>query len=183
MPYIIAGAVVLLIAVWLIITYNRLVSEKLKVENQWSQIDIVLKQRADTVPNLVSVVSAYAQHEKDVFASVTSSREKYMNAKTPSESVAAYSTLSSDIAKLMAVAENYPELKANGNFLDLQKQLAGLEGKLADFRQFFNDTVMRYNNLVMIFPSSIAAKLFHFEKKDFFTVSDEEKASPRADFR
>ena len=153
-------------------TYNKLVSERLKVDNQWSQIDIVLKQRNDTIPNLVKIVEGYATHEKELLENVTEARNRYVGAGTPEQSVHAASQLSNAMSRLFAVAENYPDLKANANFMDLQNRYYGMENKIADFRQFYNDTVMRYNRLILTFPSSVIAGMFHFEQRSFFQVEE-----------
>lgn len=185
MEYIIIGvvaAVLLGVIGYFISAYNKLVKERLKVDNQWSQIDIVLKQRNDTVPNLLNVVSGYAAHEKELFQSVTDARSRYMNAKNADESVRAAADISNGIGRLFAVAENYPELKADANFMALQEKLSALEEKAADFRQFYNDTVMRYNRLVLIFPSSLTAKIFGFKTRSFFNVDDSEKSVPEVKF-
>ena len=175
-------ALVLLGIAYGINTYNTLVSERLKVDNQWSQVDIVLKQINDTIPNLVSIVSGYAAHEKELLENVTQARNQYMQAKTPESAVHAAGNLSDVMTEFFAVAENYPELKANQNFLQLQQSYLDLQNKAADFRQFFNDMVMRYNRLVLSFPSSIIAVLFHFEERSFFEVKKEEKQTPEIQF-
>ena len=163
-------------------TYNRLISEQLKVDNQWSQVDIVLKQRNDTIPNLVNIVEGYAVHEKDLLENVTQARNQYMQAANPEEALRGAADLRDAMGKFFAVAENYPELKANESFLDLQQKYYSLEAKAADFRQFYNDTVMRYNRLVMSFPSSLVAKLCHFEKRSFFEAGEDLSQSPEIRF-
>ena len=173
----------LLSAAWYAVsTYNKLVSERLKVDNQWSQIDIVLKQRNDTIPNLVKIVEGYATHEKELLEHVTEARNRYVGAETPEQSVHAASELSTALGRLFAVAENYPDLKANANFMDLQNRYYGMESKIADFRQFFNDTVMRYNRLILTFPSSVIAGMFHFEQRSFFQVEETDKQAPTIQF-
>ena len=144
MPYIIIGAVVLLIVLYVISTYNKLVNERLKVDNQWSQINIVLKQRTDLIPNVVNTVSGYASHEKEIFNNLSEARARSMSAKTPADEMKAAGEMSAALGRLFAVAEAYPDLKANVNFLELQKQLSSIEKKIADFRQFYNDTFMRF---------------------------------------
>ena len=174
--------ILLALVIYVISAYNKLVQERLKVDNQWSQIDIVLKQRSDTVPNLVRVVSGYASHEKELLESVTQARARYLSAKDTNTSVRAAADLSDGLSRIMAVAENYPDLRSNTNFLDLQKRLADLEGKIADFRQFYNDTVMRYNRLTAVFPSNLIAGIFGFAPREFFRADDASKAAPEVRF-
>ena len=162
--------------------YNDLVSERLKVENQWSQIDIVLKQRNDTIPNLVQIVQGYAIHEKELLEHVTQARSQYMKAGNGESAVRAAGNLSDVMSKFFAVAEGYPELTANRNFMELQNQYFDLERKAADFRQLYNDTAMRYNRLVLSFPSSMIAGIFHFQQKPFFEVQEDVSKSPEIRF-
>ena len=159
-------------------TYNKLVSERLKVDNQWSQIDIVLKQRNDAIPNLVKIVSGCAVHEKELLENVTRARNQYLQAGTPEEAMQVAGALSEAMTGFFAVAENYPELKTNENFLQLQQAYLELEKKAADFRQFFNDTVMRYNRVVLSFPTSLIASMFRFAPRDFFQVSEDVSRPP-----
>ena len=182
MGIVIVLVLILALVLYGISAYNKLAQERLKVDNQWSQIDIVLKQRSDTIPNLVQVVSAYAAHEKELLERISEARSRYMSAKSPDASVRAAADLSDGLSRLMAVAENYPELKSNANFMDLQKRLADLENKIADFRQFYNDTVMRYNRLIVTVPSSLIAKMFGFTQREFFRVEEAEKAAPEIRF-
>ena len=160
MIFIILIALVILLLIWGIATYNRLVTERLKVQTQWSQIDVVLKQRFDLIPNLVETVKGYAAHEKETMQAVTE----------------ASTELSGAMGRLMAVAESYPELKANQNFLHLQQQLSAIEEKLANYRQFYNDMVLRYDRLLETVPTNLIAKMFHFKKEEFFKVEEAEKA-------
>ncbi len=181
-PLIVVGVIVLILVIWLIVSYNKLVSEKLKVEDQWSQIDVVLKQRADVIPNLVNTVKGYAEHEKDLLENVTQARSQYLNAGNQKEAIQASDALSQLLNRLMAVAEAYPDLKANNNFMELQRQIHNLEEKIADFRQFYNDTVLRYNRRIELFPSNIVARLFHFQRQDFFKVEEADKTVPDVQF-
>ena len=175
-------ALLLFVLLYVVSIYNRLVSERLKVYNQWSQIDIVLKQRSDTIPALVEVVRGYAAHEKTLLEEVSRARSSYMNAESPEQSIQAASELDRAMHRLFAVAESYPELKASAAFLDLQQRCSAMENKLADFRQFFNDTVMRYNQQVLTFPSSIIAKLFNFEQRPFFQADETDRQAPTIQF-
>lgn len=186
MTGIITTCLIVALLVWLglyiVSTYNRLVSERLKVDNQWSQIDVVLKQRADTIPSLVEIVKGYVAHEKELLEEVTRARAGYVNAATPEQSVRAAGELNRAMGRLFAVAEGYPELKANTAFIDLQNRYAAMENKIADFRQFFNDMVMRYNQQVLTFPSSLIANLFHFEQRSFFRVDENDRQVPTIKF-
>lgn len=185
MEFIVKAAVVLIvlgIVAYFISTYNKLIKERLKVDNQWSQIDIVLKQRNDVIPNLMNTVSGYASYEKELFQEITRARTRYSDAKSTDQSVQAASDVSRCIDRLFAIAENHPEIKANTNFVDLQKQISALEEKIADFRQFYNDTVMRYNRLILMFPSNIVARVTGFEERKFFIVDDTEKIVPEIKF-
>ena len=178
MIFIIILIVTLIISllIWGIATYNRLVTERLKVQTQWSQIDVVLKQRFDLIPNLVETVKGYAAHEKEALQAVTDARSRYLGAADTEGQMQASTELSGAMSRLMAVAESYPELKANQNFLHLQQQLSAMEEKLANYRQFYNDTVLRYDRLLETVPTNLIAKMFHFRKEEFFKVEEAEKA-------
>lgn len=176
MIFIILIALVILLLIWGIATYNRLVTERLKVQTQWSQIDVVLKQRFDLIPNLVETVKGYAAHEKEALQAVTDARSRYLSAADTSGQMKASTELSGAMGRLMAVAESYPELKANQNFLHLQQQLSAIEEKLANYRQFYNDMVLRYDRLLETVPTNLIAKIFHFKKEEFFQVEEAEKA-------
>lgn len=166
---------VALLLIWGVVTYNHLVTARLKVQTQWSQIDVVLKQRFELIPNLMETVKGYAAYEKEALQAVTDARSRYLSAADAQGQMKASAELSGAVSRLMAVAESYPELKANQNFLHLQQQLSGMEEKLADYRQFYNDTVLRYDRLLETVPSNLIAKLFHFEKAEFFRVEEAEK--------
>ena len=177
MIFIIILIVTLIISllIWGIATYNRLVTERLKVQTQWSQIDVVLKQRFDLIPNLVETVKGYAAHEKETLQAVADAHSRYLGAKDAEGQMKASTELSGAIGRLMALAESYPELKANQNLLHLQQQLASMEEKLANYRQFYNDTVLRYDRLLETIPTNLIAKMFHFKKEEFFKVEDAQK--------
>ena len=168
--------------IWGIATYNRLVTERLKVHTQWSQIDVVLKQRFDLIPNLVETVKGYAAHEQAVLQAVADARSRYLSAADTEGQMKASTELSGVVGRLMAVAESYPELKANRNFLHLQQQLAAVEEKLANYRQFYNDTVLRYDRLLETVPTNLIARMFHFQKEEFFQVEEAEKAKATIEF-
>ena len=168
-------ALIILLLIWGIATYNRLITERLKGQTQWSQIDVVLKQRFDLIPNLVETVKGYAAHEKETLQAVADAHSRYLGAKDAEGQMKASTELSGAIGRLMALAESYPELKANQNFLHLQQQLASMEEKLANYRQFYNDTVLRYDRLLETIPTNLIAKMFHFKKEEFFKVEDAQK--------
>ena len=174
--------IILIIIVALVLLYNGLVTSRNKVKNAWAQIDVQLNRRADLIPNLVETVKGYAGHEKSVFEDVTAARAGLMNANGVKEISDANNQLSSTLKTLFAVAENYPELKANENFKELQSQLAQTEDKITYSRQFYNDTVLMYNNKCQTFPSNIIANLFRFKEADFFEVAGEARSVPKVEF-
>ena len=178
--------ILIVIIIALIVTivglYNGLVTARNKVKNAWAQIDVQLNRRADLIPNLVETVKGYAGHEKTVFEDVTAARAGLMNANGVKEINEANNQLSETLKTLFAVAENYPELKANENFKELQAQLAETEDKIAYSRQFYNDTVLMYNNKCQTFPSNIVANLFGFKEADFFEAAGEARSVPKVEF-
>ena len=174
--------IIIIIIVAAIALYNGLVTARNKVKNAWAQIDVQLNRRADLIPNLVETVKGYAGHEKTVFEDVTAARAGLMNANGVSEISEANNQLSSTLKTLFAVAENYPELKANENFKELQAQLSQTEDKIAYSRQFYNDCVLMYNNKCETFPSSIFAGMFNFKQADFFEAAGEARSVPKVEF-
>ena len=174
--------IIIIILVAIVAIYNGLVTARNKVKNAWAQIDVQLNRRADLIPNLVETVKGYAGHEKTVFEDVTAARAGLMNAKGVKEINEANNQLSETLKTLFAVAENYPELKANENFKELQAQLAETEDKIAYSRQFYNDTVLMYNNKCQTFPSNIVANLFGFKEADFFEAAGEARSVPKVEF-
>lgn len=162
--------------------YNKLVAYSVRVDNSWAQIDVQLKKRFDLIPNLVETVKGYATHEKTTLEEVTKWRSAAMSAKTPEEAMENNQKLSKAIVNLFATAEQYPDLKADQSFLDLQAQLRDIESKIAISRQFYNDTVMKYNEYVIRFPSNIFASLFHFTQKKYYEIEETEKAVPQVKF-
>lgn len=170
------GAVVLLAAVFLIGIYNSLVQLRQRVQNAWSQVDVQLKRRYDLIPNLVNSVKGYAQHEKSTFESVTQARNIAISAGNIKEQSQAENILSGALRSLFAVAEAYPELKANTNFLQLQAELSDTESKIAFARQFYNDTVQKFNTKIEIFPNNLAAGRLGFSMVDYFTLQSEPDA-------
>ena len=181
MWWIVLGIIAILV-IWVIVIYNTLVQNKNKVKNAFSQIDTQLQRRFDLIPNLIETVKGYATHEKELLEKVTKARSTYMNATTNNEKIEAENTLSSTLKSLFAVAENYPELKANTNFLQLQNDLRTTEDKVAYSRQFYNDTVTRYNNSLAIFPNNIVAGIFNFTEETLFKVEDAAKEVPKVQF-
>ncbi len=182
LPLIIIGAIILIVIIWIASTYNKLVSFSVRVDNGWAQVDVQLKKRFDLIPNLVETVKGYATHEKSTFEEVTKWRSAAMSAKTPEEAMENNAKLSHAIVNLFATAEQYPDLKANQNFLDLQSQLQDIESKIAVSRQFYNDTAMKYNEYVMHFPSNIIASMFKFSNKKYFEIQEADKAVPQVKF-
>jgi LemA protein len=158
--------------------YNTLVRLRNRSENAWAQVDVQLRRRYDLIPNLVETVKGYAKHEKETFQNVTEARAKAINAQTVREQGEAENMLTGALKSLFAVVENYPDLKANQNFLMLQEELAGTEGKIAYARQFYNDSVMKFNMKQQIFPSNIVASMFNFKEKEYFEIEEAEAKEP-----
>ena len=175
---IIVGAVVLMG----IAMYNSLITLRNRCDNAWSQVDVQLRRRYDLIPNLVETVKGYAKHEREVFEKVTQARTAAMNAQTVKDQGEAENMLSGALKSLFAVVENYPDLKANQNFLMLQEELAGTEGKIAYARQFYNDQVMKFNMKQEIFPSNIIANMFGFKDREYFEVAEAEREPVKVDF-
>lgn len=167
--------IAVLLAVYLIGTYNGLVILKTRIQEALSGIDVQLKRRADLIPNLVETVKGYAKHEKQVFENVTKARSALMSADSLSQKAEANAGLTTALKSLFAVAESYPELKASTNFQDLQRQLEDTEDKVAYSRQFYNSNVLDFNTRLQIFPSSIIANMFGFKQAEFFAATDEER--------
>ncbi len=167
---IIAVIIIVGILLYVVLTYNRLITLRNRIKNAWAQIDVQLKRRYDLIPNLVETVKGYAKHERGVFENVTNARARAIGASTVKEQGEAENQLSGALKTLFAVAENYPELKANQNFMMLQEELAGTEGKIAYARQFYNDNVMQYNILREKTPSNIIAGIFNFGPQEMFEI-------------
>ncbi|MFT4313328.1 MAG: LemA family protein [Candidatus Woesearchaeota archaeon] len=181
MGWIIAGAVVIfLLFIWIL--YNSLIRVKNQVENAWAQIDVQLKRRADLIPNLIETVKGYVKHEKGVLTEVTKARTQLMNAGSVSDKAQADNMLAGTLKSLFAVAENYPDLKANQNFLQLQEELAGTENKVSYARQHYNDMVMKFNTKIQLFPNNIFANVLRFTQKDMFKASTEERKNVKVSF-
>jgi LemA protein len=183
---IIVGVIVLLLVVWLFATYNGLVRLRNQTKNAWSQIDVQLKRRHDLIPNLVETVKGYAAHERQTLEAVTQARNIAVGAvgKGVGEQAKAEGGLSGALARLFAVAEQYPNLKANENFLALQEELSSTENKISFSRQFYNDSVLNYNNKTQTAPSNIVAGMFGFKSGEFFQVeTPAEKEAPKVSFK
>ena len=180
--WIILGIVVVII-IALIAIYNSLVTLRLRVKNAWSQIDVQLQRRFDLIPNLVETVKGYMQHESEVLTRVAELRTSWANAKTVDEKAKLDNQLSESLKTIMAVAENYPDLKANQNFNELQTELTNTENKISYSRQFYNDTVTRYNTKLEVFPSNVVASMFHFTAEELFEVDNAEaRKNVKVDF-
>ena len=179
---IIIFAVIILLIFYGIGVYNKLVNSRNKVKDQWAQIDVQLKRRADLIPNLVETVKGYAKHEKNTLAEVIEARNKFVSAGSINEEIEANNQLTGALNKLFALSESYPELKANQNFISLQNDLKDTEDKISYARQFYNDTVLTYNNLVQMFPSNIIANMFKFEVYEFFKIEEKEKEVQKVSF-
>jgi LemA protein len=179
---IILGLIVVVV-LWLVGMYNALVRLRNQVKDAWAQIDVQLKRRFDLIPNLVETVKGYMTHERETLDSVTQARAAAAGAKTVGERGAAESGLTAALGRLFAVAEAYPDLKANQNFLALQEELSSTENKISFARQFYNDTVMNFNNKIQMFPSNIVAGMFNFIQSEFFELKDEgERETPKVSF-
>lgn len=176
-------AILGLVVVALISIYNSLVRSRNQVDNAWSQIDVQLKRRHDLVPNLVETAKGYMKHERETFEAITNARSAAMGAKTVAETAQAEGQLAGALSKFLLVVENYPELKANQNFLALQEELTSTENKIAFSRQNYNDQVLFYNNRIQMFPSNVVAGTFGFTKRDFFEVETAlEREPPKVSF-
>ena len=176
-------SILVLVILYLITAYNSLIGLRNQVKNAWSQIDVQLKRRHDLIPNLVETAKGYMKHERETFEYVTKARSDATSARGVPEIVQAESKLSDAISRFMAVVENYPELKANQNFLAVQEELASTENKIAFARQAYNDAVLFLNNKIEMFPSNIIAQMFTFRKEVFFETGDtSERAVPKVSF-
>lgn len=181
MGFIFIGAAALLL-LYLIGTYNGFIVLRARIQEALSGIDVQLKRRADLIPNVVETVKGYAKHEKEVFEQVTKARSSLMSAGSMQEKAQANDNLSGALKSLFAVAESYPELKANQNFQDLQRQLEDTEDKVAYSRQFYNSNVLEYNTKVQMFPGNVLAGMFGFKENEFFVANEEERKSVKVSF-
>lgn len=176
--------VVILVAIvgFVIATYNELVQLRNKVKNSFAQIDTQLQRRFDLIPNLVETVQGFASHEKELLENVTASRSGYMNAGTNQEKLAMNNQLTAGLRSLFAVAENYPELKSNTNFLNMQEELSETEDKIMFSRQFYNDAVTMYNNKIQMFPGSLVAGMFGFVEEELYDADEKANEVPHVKF-
>ena len=174
--------IVVLLVLWVISTYNSLVTLRNKVKDQWAQIDTVLKRRFDLIPNLVETVKGYAKHESETLEAVIAARNTYVSASAPEDQMKADGELTKAISKLFALSEAYPELKANENFNSLQKELSETEDKIQYARQFYNDIVRKYNTKRETFPTVLIAGMLGFKEVNFFEASAEERQNVQVKF-
>jgi LemA protein len=176
------GVVVVILA-WVAGAYNGLVRLRNQLENAWAQIDVQLKRRHDLIPNLVETVKGYAAHESQTLEKVIQARNMAVSAKTVGDRAEAENVLTGALKSLFAVAEAYPDLKANSEFMRLQEELTSTENKVAFARQFYNDTVMTYNTHIEVFPTNFIATMFNFGRREFFEVkAEDERAAPQVKF-
>ena len=180
-PYIIGGIIAVL-AIWFISAYNGFIKLKNMIEEAFSTMDVYMKKRYDLIPNIVETVKGYAKHESETFEKVVAARNMAQNATTAEGKIEGENALNQTLKNLFALAESYPELKANQNFLDLQGQLQSIEGEIANSRKYYNAVVKDYNTKRETFPSTIIASMFHFEKKPMFDIAAEERANVKVQF-
>ena len=176
-------AVVVLLAVFAISLYNRFVQLRNRIDNAWAQVDVVLRRRYDLIPNLVETVKGYAAHERETFERVVQARNAAAAATTVEQQGQAENMLTGALRQLFAVAEAYPELKANANFQQLQGEITTTEGQIATARQIFNDTVLNYNNAIQTFPGVVIAGPFGFKQREFLEMEEAARAVPQVDFK
>jgi len=180
---IIVAVVLVLLIAFVIGAYNALIRLRNQVDNSWSQIDVQLKRRHDLIPNLVETAKGYMKHERGTFEAITNARSQAMGAKTVSEASKAEGVLGEALSKFMLVVENYPDLKANQNFLAVQEELTSTENKISFARQSYNDQILFFNNKIQMFPSNIIANMFNFTKRDFFEIeAPAEREVPKVSF-
>ena len=179
----IAIAIIVLLIIWIIGIYNGLVSSRQKVDNAWSQIDVTLQRRFDLIPNFVETVKGYMNHESETFEKITALRTSWANSSSVEEKANLNNELSGALKTIMAVSENYPDLNSNTNFSELSEELRNTENKIAFSRQFYNDSVTRYNTKLELFPSNIVANMFNFKPKSLFAAeSAEARKNVKVDF-
>jgi len=179
---IVIAVLLVLLALYAIVTYNGLVGLRNRIENAWAQIDVQLKRRYDLIPNLVETVKGYASHERETLDAVITARNAGINATGPEQQAAAENQLTGALKSLFALSEAYPDLKANQNFSQLQEELTGTEGRIAYARQFYNDTVYRYNTKIQSFPSNVLAGSFRFSEREYFQADDESRGPTQVSF-
>ena len=182
MVYIVIGVIVLLIILWILLTYNSFIKLNNQVKEAFSTMDVYLKKRWDLIPNIVETVKGYAKHEKETLESVIKMRNSAYDKMSDGEKVDANKKISSAIPKIMALAESYPELKANENFVDLQNQLSKIEEDIAQSRKYYNGTVKILNNKVQMIPTNIIASIFGFKSKEMYEIDEEERQNVKVEF-
>jgi len=183
MYLIIILVVLIVLGLWVVMIYNGLVRLKVRTNEAWSDIDVQLKRRYDLIPNLINTVKGYATHERELFEKVTKARANAMNAQNPEEKAGAENMLTGALKSLFAVSENYPDLKANENFLELQRELSDTENKIQASRRFYNGNVRDLNTKIQVFPDSIVANMLKIGKREFFEIEDaKEKETPKVEF-
>jgi len=175
-------AVVVVLAGFIIGGYNNMVRASESVDNKWSQVETDLQRRADLIPNLVNTVRGYASHESAVFQQVSDARARLAGAQNPEEAIAANDALTAGLGRLLAIAEAYPDLKANTNFIQLQDELAGTENRIAVSRKDYNDEVKTYNQMIKVFPTNILAGIFNFGEKPYFEAAEGSDVAPTVNF-
>ena len=180
--FLILLALVVVIGLYVVITYNGLVALRNKIENAWAQIDVQLKRRYDLIPNLVETVKGYAAHERETLDAVVKARNMAMAATGPHDQAQAENMISGALKSLFALSEAYPDLKANQSFLNLQEELTGTEGRIAYARQYYNDTVVRFNTRIQSFPANLLAAQFKFEEREYFEVDEVDRGPVAVDF-
>jgi LemA protein len=180
---ILIAVVVVLLIIWLITAYNGLIRRRNQIENAWSQIDVQLKRRLDLIPNLVETVKGYAAHERETLDAVIKARNSAIAAPdTPHDQANADSQLTGALRQVFALSEAYPDLKANQNFLALQEELTATEGRVAYARQFYNDSVLEYNNKLQQFPTMYFARMLKFDRREYFEADEAARSAPAVDF-
>jgi LemA protein len=175
-------AIVVIVGLYVMVTYNGLVSLRNRIENAWAQIDVQLKRRYDLIPNLVETVKGYAAHERGTLEAVIQARNMAMAASGPHDQAEAENMITGALKSVFALSEAYPDLKANTNFLSLQEELSGTEGRIAYARQYYNDSVVRYNTKIQSFPANAVASRFRFAEREYFEADDESRGTVAVDF-
>ncbi len=176
------GGLVILVGAWLVVVYNGLIKARNRTDEAWADIDVQLKRRHDLIPNLVSTVKGYATHERELFENVTQARSQAMQAQSPKDQAQAENMLSDTLKSLFAVSENYPDLKANQNFLELQRELTDTEDKIQAARRFYNGNVRDFNTKIQVFPTNLIAGMLKFNDYEFFEVEESEKENVEVKF-
>ncbi len=182
LPVWIVLGIIALIVIWAIATYNRMIVLRNRIDNAWSQIDVQLRRRYDLIPNLVQTVKGYAAHERETFEAVTKARQAGLDASSVQDQAQAENMISQALRRLFAVAEAYPQLRATENFQQLQAELTATEDKIAYSRQFYNDTVMMFNQLLQVFPASIIAGMGGFRTREYFETEDTARGPVKVEF-